>query len=88
VGNSGGQTCGSSDGTGAGFAVLYPNGSVSFLYFGEDGSPRGQEQTVLYEAASATGGDKVQVTNFGSTFAVSLYSYATHSTQVVASTCQ
>jgi hypothetical protein len=86
-GCSDGQTCGSSDGTGAGFAVLYPNGSVSFLYFGEDGSPRGQEQTVLYEL-KAYDADKVQVTNFGGTFAVSLYSYATHSTQVVATTCQ
>jgi hypothetical protein len=82
-----GQTCGSSDGTGAGFAVLYPNGSVSFLYFGDDGSPRGQEQTVLYEL-KAYDVDEVQVTNFGGTFAVSLYSYATHSTQVVATTCQ
>ena len=86
-GCSDGQTCGSSDGTGAGFAVLYPNGSVSFLYFGEDGSPRGQEQTVLYEL-KAYDADKVQVTNFGGTFAVSLYSYATHSTQVIASTCR
>ncbi len=40
---------GSSDGTGAGFAIHYPNGSVSFLYFGADGSPRGTPQTVLYQ---------------------------------------
>jgi len=82
-----GRTCGSSDGTGAGFAILYPNGSVSFLYFGEDGSPRGQEQTVLYELKIA-GGDEVQVTNFGGTFAVSLYSGGEHLTRVVAMTCQ
>ena len=79
---------GSSDGAGAGFAVLYPNGSVSFLYFGADGSPRGNPQTVLYQANPTGDGDEVQVTNFGGTFAVSLYSYATHSTQVVATTCQ
>jgi hypothetical protein len=81
-----GQTSGSTDGTGAGFAILYPSG-VSFLYFGEDGSPRGQEQTVLYEA-KVTGGEEVQVTNFGGTFTVSLYSDGEHLTRVVASTCQ
>jgi hypothetical protein len=79
---------GSSDGAGAGFAVLYPNGSVSFLYFGADGSPRGNPQTVLYQANPTGDGDEVQVTNFGGTFAVSLYSTIEHSTQVVATTCQ
>jgi hypothetical protein len=80
-------TCGSSDGTGAGFAVLY-DGSVSFLYFGEDGSPRGSPQTVLYQMNRTSVGDQVQVTNFGGTFAVSLYSTIEHLTRVVASTCQ
>jgi hypothetical protein len=79
---------GSSDGAGAGFGVLYPNGSVSFLYFGADGSPRGNPQTVLYQANPTGDGDEVQVTNFGGTFAVSLYSTIKHSTQVVATTCQ
>jgi hypothetical protein len=80
---------GSSDGTGAGFAVHYYNGSVSFLYFGGDGSPRGTPQTVLYQQEPTTAGDEVLVTNFGGTFAVSLYSNTEHSTQVIASTtCQ
>jgi hypothetical protein len=79
---------GATDGTGAGFAVLYPNGSVSFLYFGADGSPRGNPQTVLYQTNPTGDGDEVQVTNFGGTFAVSLYSTIEHSTQVVATTCQ
>jgi hypothetical protein len=80
---------GSSDGTGAGFAVHYPNGSVSFLYFGADGSPRGTPQTVLYQQEPAAPFDEVLVTNFGGTFAVSLYSNTEHSTQVIASTnCQ
>jgi hypothetical protein len=79
---------GSSDGAGAGFAVLYPNGSVSFLYFGADGSPRGNPQTVLYQTNPTGDGDEVQVTNFGGTFAVSLYSTIEHLTRVVATTCQ
>ncbi|MGB8294627.1 MAG: hypothetical protein WCG85_04305, partial [Polyangia bacterium] len=80
---------GSSDGTGAGFAVHYPNGSVSFLYFGGDGSPRGTPQTVLYQQEPTAASDEVLVTNFGGTFAVSLFSSVEHSTQVIASTtCQ
>jgi hypothetical protein len=80
---------GSSDGTGAGFAVHYPNGSVSFLYFGGDGSPRGAPQTVLYQQEPTAAYDEVLVTNFGGAFAVSLYSNSEHSTQVIASTtCQ
>jgi hypothetical protein len=80
---------GSSDGTGAGFAVHYPNGSVSFLYFGADGSPRGTPQTVLYQQEPTGTDDEVLVTNFGGTFAVSLFSGVEHSTQVIASTtCQ
>jgi hypothetical protein len=79
---------GSGDGTGAGFAVLYPNGSVTFLYFGADGSPRGSPQTVLYQTNPTGDGDEVQVTNFGGTFAVSLYSTIEHLTRMVAPTCQ
>ena len=80
---------GSSDGTGAGFVVHYPDGSVSFLYFGGDGSPRGTPQTVLYQQEPTTPYDEVLVTNFGGTFAVSLFSSTEHSTQVIASTtCQ
>ena len=81
-------TRGSSDGTGAGFAVLYPDGSVSFLYFSGDGSGHASPQSVLTQANAATGGDEVQITNFGGNFAVSLYSSAEHLTRVVASSCQ
>ena len=79
---------GSSDGTGAGFAVLYPEGSVSFLYFSGDGSTHASPQSVLTQANSASGNDEVQITNFGGNFAVSLYSSAEHLTRVVVSSCQ
>jgi hypothetical protein len=87
--NTGGLSArGSSDGTGAGFAVLYPDGSVTFLYFGENGAPRGTPQTVLYQTNAAGPQDEVQVTNFGGTFAASLYSSAEHLTRLVATTCR
>jgi hypothetical protein len=87
--NTGGSSArGSGDGTGAGFAVLYPDGSVTFLYFGENGAPRGTPQTVLYQTNAAGQQDEVQVTNFGGTFAVSLYSSAEHLTRLVATTCR
>ena len=79
---------GSGDGTGAGFAVLYPDGSVSFLYFSGDGSTHASPQSVLTQANRATGADEVHITNFGGNFAVSLYSGAEHLTRVVASSCQ
>jgi hypothetical protein len=80
---------GSSDGIGAGFAVLYPDGSVSFLYFSGDGSTRTSPQAVLQQVNPASGGDEVNLTNnYGGTFAVSLYSSAEHLTRMLASTCQ
>jgi len=80
---------GSSDGIGAGFAVLYPDGSVSFLYFSGDGSTRTSPQAVLQQANAASGGDEVNLTNnYGGTFAVSLYSSSEHLTRMVASSCQ
>jgi len=79
---------GSSDGIGAGFAVLYPDGSVSFLFFSGDGSTRTSPQAVLQQVNAASGGDETHITNFGGNFAVSLYSSAEHLTRVVASSCQ
>jgi hypothetical protein len=80
---------GRSDGTGAGFAVLYPDGSVSFLYFKADGSTQTSPQQVMGpQLKLADPGDEVQVTNFGGAFAVSLYSGADHLTRMVASICQ
>jgi hypothetical protein len=79
---------GRSDGTGAGFAVLYPDGSVSFLYFNADGSTHSSPQIAMYQPNLASNGDEVKLTNFGGTFAVSLYSSAEHLTRMVASICK
>jgi hypothetical protein len=69
--------------------VLYPDGSVSFLYFSGDGSTRTSPQAVLQQVNPASGGDEVNLTNnYGGTFAVSLYSSAEHLTRMLASTCQ
>jgi hypothetical protein len=86
--NSAWSTRGSSDGTGAGFAALYPDGSVSFLYFSGDGSMHGNPQTVLQQTGTAGGGDEAHITSFAGKFAVSLYSSAEHLTRVITSTCQ
>jgi hypothetical protein len=82
------STRGASDGTGAGFAVLYPDGSVSFLYFSADGSTHGNPQTVLQQVNNAGSSDEAHITSFGGKFAVSLYSRAEHLTRVITSTCQ
>jgi hypothetical protein len=79
---------GSSDGTGAGFAVLYPDGSVSFLYFSGDGSTHPSPQAVLTQANGAANGDEARITNFAGNFAVSLYSSAEHLTRLAASGCR
>jgi hypothetical protein len=79
---------GSSDGVGAGFAVLYPDGSVNFIYFGGNGALGASPQSVLQQSNTTTVGDEVQMTNFGGSFAVSLYSSAEHLTRMVASSCQ
>jgi len=79
---------GSSDGVGAGFAVLYPDGSVNFVYFGGNGAVGASPQSVLQQASTASAGDEVQMTNFGGSFAVSLYSSGEHLTRMVTSSCQ
>jgi hypothetical protein len=82
------STRGSSDGTGAGFAALYPDGSVSFLYFSGDGSMHGNPQTVLQQTNTAGPSDEAHITSFAGKFAVSLYSSGEHLTRVITSTCQ
>jgi hypothetical protein len=79
---------GSSDGIGAGFAVLYPDGSVNFIYFGGTGALGASPQSVLQQSSTASAGDEVQMTNYGGSFAVSLYSSGEHLTRMVASSCQ
>ena len=86
--NSAWSTRGSSDGTGAGFAALYPDGSVSFLYFSGDGSMHGNPQTVLQQTNTASDRDEAHLTSFAGKFAVSLYSSGEHLTRVITSTCQ
>jgi hypothetical protein len=86
--NSAWSTRGSSDGTGAGFAALYPDGSVSFLYFSGDGSMHGNPQTVLQQTGTAGDGDEAHITSFAGKFAVSLYSSGEHLTRVITSSCQ
>jgi hypothetical protein len=83
-----GGTRGSSDGNGAGFAALYPDGSVTFLYFSADGSIHGNPQTVLQQTNGASDGDEAHITSFAGKFAVSLYSSGEHLTRVITSTCQ
>jgi hypothetical protein len=83
-----GGTRGSSDGNGAGFAALYPDGSVTFLYFSADGSIHGNPQTVLQQTNGASDGDEAHITSFAGKFAVSLYSGTEHLTRVITSTCQ
>jgi hypothetical protein len=78
----------SSDGVGAGFAVLYPDGSVSFLYLGSDGSVKTSPQTVLQQMKSASSADEPHILNDAGSFTVSLYSSGEHLTRMVASTCQ
>jgi hypothetical protein len=82
------STRGSSAGTAAGFAALYPDGSVSFLYFSADGSAHGNPQTVLQQMNNAGGGDETHITSYAGKFVVSLYSDAEHLTRVITSTCQ
>jgi hypothetical protein len=79
---------GSSDGIGAGFAVLYPEGSVSFLYFSGDGSTHASPQTALQQSNTASAGDIPHISTYAGSFAVSLYSGAEHLTRMVASSCQ
>ena len=79
---------GSSDGVGAGFAVLYPDGSVSFIYFNASGDIGTSPQAVLQQTGTASAGDEVQITNFGGSFVVSLYSSGEHLTRMVGSSCQ
>jgi hypothetical protein len=77
---------GASDGTGAGFAVFYPDGSESFLYASGDGS-KPTNQPILSQRDPASPLDEAHITNLAGSFAISLYSGAEHRTRVAATSC-
>jgi hypothetical protein len=64
---------------GAGLALLYDTG-VSFAYVQADGSTHVGPGTVISHSYAT--GDVIEVTNFGGSFGVSLYSVQSHSTQM------
>jgi hypothetical protein len=78
---------GTSDGNGAGFAILYPDGSQSFLYVAGDGSKPVNPQPIIQQQSPATPFDEGHIMNFGGSFALSLYSSAEHLTRVSATSC-
>lgn len=78
---------GTSDGKGAGFAILYPDGSQSFLYVAGDGSKPANPQPIIQQQNPAVPFDEGHIMNFGGSFALSLYSSAEHLTRVSATTC-
>jgi hypothetical protein len=69
---------------GVGVALLYTNG-VSFAYIDADGATHFGPSSILAHTYAA--GDQVNMTNFGGSFGLSLYSAATQSTQIAASGC-
>jgi len=69
---------------GVGAALLYSN-SLSFIYVNADGVTHVAVSVIPHTYAD---GDESNITNFGGSFGVSLYSAASHSTQVAASGCQ
>jgi hypothetical protein len=78
---------GTSDGTGAGFAILYPDGSESFLYIPGDGSKPANPQPILQQQNPEGALDAAHIMNFGGSFGLSLYSGAEHLTRVAATSC-
>ena len=70
---------------GVGVALLFPTG-LSFAYVDADGLTHTGPLSVIPQTYKA--GDQVNITNFGGSFGVSLYSAASHSTQMAASGCQ
>lgn len=69
---------------GVGLALLYQDG-VAFAYVNTDGLTHVGPASVL--AHTYGSGDYVNISNFGGSFGVSLYSAADHSTQMAASGC-
>jgi hypothetical protein len=78
---------GTSDGKGAGFAILYPDGSQNFLYVAGDGSKPGNPQPIIPQQNAPSLSDEGHIMNFGGSFAMSLYSGAEHLTRVAATSC-
>ena len=70
---------------GVGVALLYSNG-LSFAYVNADGVAHVGPLSVIAHTYAAY--DQVNITNFGGSFGLSLYSAATQSTQMAASGCQ
>jgi len=70
---------------GVGVAVLYPNG-LSFVYVNADGVTHVGPTSVIPHTYAAY--DRINISNFGGSFGLSLYSAATQSTQMAASGCQ
>jgi hypothetical protein len=69
---------------GVGVATLYANG-LSFAYVNADGMTHIAPSSVI--AHTYAGGDQINISTFGGSFGVSLYSTATQSTQMAASGC-
>ncbi len=70
---------------GVGVAILYQDG-VAFAYVNPDGITHVGPTSVL--AQTYASGDYVNISNFGGSFGVSLYSKQNHSTQLAGSGCQ
>jgi hypothetical protein len=70
---------------GVGVALLYPN-ALSFAYVKADGKTHVGPSSIIPHTYAA--GDQINITNFGGSFGLSLYSTASHSTQMAASGCQ
>ena len=78
---------GTSDGKGAGFAILYPDGSQSFLYVAGDGAKPANPQPIIQQQHPASPYDEGHIMNFGGSFALSLYSSAEGLTRVSSTSC-
>jgi hypothetical protein len=69
---------------GVGVALLYPNG-LSFGYIDSDGLTHLGPSPVISHTYAP--GDLINITNFGGSFGLSIYSTTDHSTQMAASGC-
>ena len=67
---------------GVGVALLYPDG-LSLAYVSADGTTHSGPLSVI--AHTYVNGDQINITNFGGSFGLSLYSAASQSTQMAAS---
>jgi len=69
---------------GVGVALFYADG-LSFAYVNADGVSHSAASSVIAHTYAA--GDQANISNFGGSFAVSVYGSATHSTQLAVSGC-